>query len=93
MLYSWHFSLKHKLRSFIGSYLHQTCFYEISFPVRRFVNIIYIYKYATHFVNVDIKLLNIETKETNNGHFGDLVEHSGILFRKVAYSSCNALNV
>jgi len=38
-------------------------------------NIIYRYKYTTDFMNVGIKLLNTEMKETINGHT-DLTEHS-----------------
>jgi hypothetical protein len=30
------------------------------------------------FVNVGTKLLNVETKGTNNGHAGDVVEHMGL---------------
>jgi hypothetical protein len=50
-------------------------------------NIIYRYKYGTDFVNVGIKLLNTKTKETKNGHTGDLVEHNGLFFRMDAYSN------
>jgi hypothetical protein len=34
-------------------------------------------------------LLNIETKETDNGHAVDIVEHTEIFFRKFAYSVCD----
>jgi len=39
-------------------------------------NIIYKYKYATDFVNVGMKLLNTEVKDTKNGHTEDL-KHTG----------------
>jgi hypothetical protein len=35
-------------------------------------------------VNGGIKLLNVETKGTNNEHTGDFVEHRGLFFRNVA---------
>jgi hypothetical protein len=53
-------------------------------------NSICIYKYVSDFVNVVIKLLNVETKETNNGHTGDFVERTGIFFREVGCSSYDA---
>jgi hypothetical protein len=53
----------HTFRCFIHSYLHPTYFRGISFLVGQ-CDIIYRYKYATDFVNVDIKLLNTEAMET-----------------------------
>jgi hypothetical protein len=55
-------------------------------------DIIYIHtgKYASDFVNVDIKLLNLETKDTDNVYTWDIVENSGVFFRKVAYPSYDA---
>jgi hypothetical protein len=50
----------------------------------------YRYKYATGIVNVGIKLLNTEMKETKNGHTGNAVQHNGFLFRKVSYPSNDA---
>jgi hypothetical protein len=43
------------------------------------------YKYATDFMNVAITLLNIEMKETDITQ--DLIEHTGVFYKKVAYSS------
>jgi len=43
---------------------------------------LYRYKYAIAFLNVGIKLLNTDMKETKNGHTGNLVEqHDGFIFR------------
>jgi len=48
---------------------------------------IIIYRHVNDFMNVDIKLLNTETKVTNNGHKRDLIEHSELVFHKAAYSN------
>jgi hypothetical protein len=53
-------------------------------------NIIYRCKYVTDFMNVGIKLLNIEMKETNNGHTRDYIGHIRLLFHKVSYPSYDA---
>jgi hypothetical protein len=50
-----------------------------------YYNIIYRYENKTDFVNVGIKLLNIETKETDNEQAGDLPERTGLLFWKFVY--------
>jgi len=50
-------------------------------------NIFYTYKFVTDFVNVGIKLLNIETKETNNGRMGYITKRSVIFYCKVACPS------
>jgi hypothetical protein len=50
-------------------------------------NIIYRYKYATDAVNAGVQFLNTGTEETENSRTGDLIEHKGFFFRKVAYSS------
>lgn len=41
-------------------------------------------------MNVDIKMLNTETKETNYSHAEDLVEHIVHFFHKDAYSIYDA---
>jgi hypothetical protein len=41
-------------------------------------------EHVTDFVKSGIELLNVGTKETNNGRTGDTVQHTGIFFRKVA---------
>jgi hypothetical protein len=45
---------------------------------------------VTELVNADFKSLEIERQETKNNHTGDLVEHSGLFFRKVARFSYDA---
>jgi len=45
------------------------------------------YKYVTDFVNVGIKLLNIERKETKDGRTGNLVVFIGLFFHEVAQNS------
>jgi hypothetical protein len=51
-------------------------FYGFSFFERQRMTTLFTdTKYVTEFVNV-IKLLYTETKETNNSHKGDLLEHN-----------------
>lgn len=65
------------------------CF-ESSFPIRQcratLLLLLYISN-VTDFMNVCVKLFNIETKETNNEYTGNIVELSGLFFYNVACST------
>jgi hypothetical protein len=55
-----------------------------------FDNIMYRYRYITDFMMVNIKLLNIEMKETNSCCTGVHFEYKGILSYKITYSKYDA---
>jgi hypothetical protein len=55
-------------------------------------DIIYRYKFATDFVNIDIKLWNTEMTETKNNHTGDLTKHNRFFFQKLWRTSLPILN-
>jgi hypothetical protein len=82
-IHSTYFNRNNTLYSFIRNYIRRA--FMGFHPCKAACNIIYKYKYITHLVNVGIKLLSTETKDSNNAHRGDLAEHSGLLFRKVAH--------
>jgi hypothetical protein len=52
--------------------------------------ILYRYEYVTYFVKVDVKLLNMTAKGTNEFCTGHTVEHIGFLLLKVAHARYNA---
>jgi hypothetical protein len=56
---------------FLWDFLHCKAVYE---------NIIYIYKYTTDFVNLGIKLVKRETKDTANRHTENQSEHAELYF-------------
>jgi hypothetical protein len=88
VLHSWHFNRNDTHATHIVLFhlkLHISDLLLWDFiPCKALYGFIFRYKYVTDFVNVGMQLLNIRT---------DVVELAGLFFRKVAYSSYDALSL